>query len=65
MKVGKSYKLEAGTEIVLKTGAASLTMKMDGTIELKGVNVTVNGAKIEIAGMGLVDIKAPMVKINS
>ncbi|HPU50589.1 MAG TPA: hypothetical protein PK359_03435, partial [Burkholderiaceae bacterium] len=65
MKVGTSYKMEAGTEILLKTGAASLTMKMDGTIELKGVNVTVNGAKIEIAGMGLVDIKAPLVKINS
>jgi len=36
--------LKASQEIKLTVGAASLTMKMDGTIELKGKDVTVKGS---------------------
>jgi type VI secretion system secreted protein VgrG len=31
-------------EIKLEVGASTLLMKSDGTIELKGVNVTINGS---------------------
>lgn len=36
--------LESDTEIELKVGASSLVMKNDGTITLKGVNITVDGS---------------------
>ncbi len=64
-KIGTAYSLTAGTEIKLTTGAASITMKVDGTIEIKGVQIKINGVKIDVAGAALIDIKAPLVKINS
>ena len=42
-KVGTTYTLTAGDEIKLETGASSLTMKSDGTIILKGVDISVIG----------------------
>ncbi len=50
-QVAKKFYLEAGDEITLKTGDASLTMKKDGTIQLKGKNIT-------IIGSGKVGVKA-------
>jgi len=41
--VGNKYSLTAGDEIELKTGKSSLTMKSDGTIILKGVDISVIG----------------------
>src|SRR5262245_13458427 len=44
----KSYSLDAADQITLTTGAASLTMKKDGTIELKGKTIKLEGTqKIE------------------
>ena len=42
--VGKSINYDAGEEITLKTGKASLTMKSDGTIILKGADITFSGS---------------------
>ena len=42
-QVGKKYYLEAGDEITLKTGDASITMKKDGTIQIKGKDITIIG----------------------
>ena len=42
-QVGKAVSLVAGDSISIVTGAASLTMKSDGTINLSGVTLTVNG----------------------
>ncbi|HFD13834.1 MAG TPA: type VI secretion system tip protein VgrG, partial [Epsilonproteobacteria bacterium] len=49
--VGKVYTLSAGDEIKLETGASSLTMKSDGTIVLKGVDIS-------IIGDGEINVKA-------
>ncbi|HYN78856.1 MAG TPA: type VI secretion system tip protein TssI/VgrG, partial [Lamprocystis sp. (in: g-proteobacteria)] len=44
LQVGKKFYLEAADEITLKTGSASLTLKKDGTIQLKGKDITVTGS---------------------
>ncbi|WP_028865916.1 type VI secretion system tip protein TssI/VgrG [Psychromonas aquimarina] len=46
VKVGKKLNIEAGSEIVLKTGGASITMKSSGAIEIKGTSIKINGSKI-------------------
>lgn len=42
--VGKKYALIAGDEIVLKAGDASITLKKDGTIQIKGKDITISGS---------------------
>jgi type VI secretion system secreted protein VgrG len=49
--VGKNFVLDAGDSITLKTGSASITMKKDGTITIKGKNITIDGS-------GKVNVKA-------
>jgi type VI secretion system secreted protein VgrG len=67
MKVGKKLSIDADDEIEIKTGAASITMKKDGKIEIKGVDVTMQsgGGKVNIDAGGIITIKGPMVKINT
>jgi type VI secretion system secreted protein VgrG len=48
----------AGDEIVFQSGSASITIKKDGTIELKGVNISVEGQAVTT-------VKGGLVKINS
>ena len=43
-QVSKKFYLEAGDEIILKTGDSSITMKKDGTIQIKGKDITVIGS---------------------
>lgn len=43
--VGAKYSLTATDEIALKTGQSTLTMKKDGTIELKGMTITIEGSQ--------------------
>lgn len=42
--IGQKFKLDAGTEIELVTGASSIVMKSDGSITIKGVNITLDGS---------------------
>jgi type VI secretion system secreted protein VgrG len=51
LKVGKNLKIDAGESVTIKTGSASITMKKDGTITIKGKD-------IKIEGSGAIDIKA-------
>ena len=44
--MGKSLQVEAGSEIVFKTGGASITLKSSGAIEIKGTSININGSKI-------------------
>jgi type VI secretion system secreted protein VgrG len=44
LDVGKALAITAGESITLKTGSASITMKKDGTITIKGKNITVQGS---------------------
>ncbi|WP_445577856.1 Phage-base-V domain-containing protein [Pseudomonas sp. E141] len=51
LDVGKNFVLNAGDSISLTTGAASITMKKDGTIVISGKNITIDGS-------GAINIKA-------
>ncbi|GLQ31860.1 type VI secretion system Vgr family protein [Litoribrevibacter albus] len=63
LKIAKKLTIEAGQEISLKTGGASITMKSDGTITIKGNKVTVEGATTNVKGSQVV-IKGGTVAIN-
>ncbi|HMW21861.1 MAG TPA: type VI secretion system tip protein TssI/VgrG [Burkholderiaceae bacterium] len=65
LKVGKNLVIDAGDSVTLKTGSASLTMKKDGTIVLKGKNITLDGSgKITVKASGDVVIKGSKVLQN-
>ncbi|MBI2732823.1 MAG: type VI secretion system tip protein VgrG [Aquabacterium sp.] len=51
IKVGKNLIIEAADSISITTGSASITMKKDGTIIIKGKDVTVEGS-------GKINVKA-------
>ncbi len=64
-EVGKSLTLTAGDEIVLKTGSASIIMKKNGDITIKGKNIKLNGSgKIDVKASGAVAIKGSAVSTN-
>ncbi|GLX11958.1 hypothetical protein Pstr01_01970 [Pseudomonas straminea] len=44
LNVGKNFVLKAGDSITLQTGAASITMKKDGTIVIRGKNISIDGS---------------------
>lgn len=50
-EIGKSLTFEAGDEVVIRTGSASLTMKKDGTIEIVGTSIALK------TGGGAVEVK--------
>ncbi len=65
--IGQKFKLSAGTEIELVTGASSIVMKSDGTIEIKGVQIKINGdATMALKAGATMDVTsgAPM-KVHS
>ncbi|MEO8999860.1 MAG: type VI secretion system tip protein TssI/VgrG [Rhodanobacter sp.] len=57
--IGQKFKLSAGTEIELVTGASSIVMKSSGDIEIKGVNIKITGdATVAIKANATMDITA-------
>ncbi len=49
--VKKKYAIDAGDEFVIKCGSASLAMKKNGDVTIKGKNITINGSsKITLKG---------------
>ncbi len=63
--VGKNIGIVAGDSITLKTGSASIVMKKNGDITIKGKNVTVQGSgKINIKASSAVAIKGSKVTNN-
>jgi type VI secretion system secreted protein VgrG len=44
LKVGKTIMIDAGDQITIKTGQASITMKKDGTITIQGKDITIKGS---------------------
>ena len=44
LSVAKNLKIDAGDSITLTTGSASITMKKDGTITIKGKDITIEGS---------------------
>ena len=55
--MARKFNLEAGDEITLKCGSASLTMRKNGDIVIKG-------AKITITGSGDVVVKGSKIAAN-
>jgi type VI secretion system secreted protein VgrG len=65
LKVGKKLIIQAGDEITIKTGSASIVMKKDGTITIKGKDITVDGSgKVNVKAGGDVVIKGSKVTQN-
>lgn len=48
LKVGKKLLVDVGQEITIQTGAASITMKSDGTIAIKGTQIEIKGTTIAL-----------------
>ena len=44
LKVGKNLAIDAGDSITITTGSASISMKKDGTITIKGKDITIEGS---------------------
>jgi type VI secretion system secreted protein VgrG len=44
MSVGKNVVINAGDSLTLKVGPASLTMRKDGSIVIKGTDITIEGS---------------------
>lgn len=65
IKVGKKYVLDVTDEITLKCGDAQITMKKDGTITLKGKDISLTGSgKINAKADGNVTIKGAKINQN-
>lgn len=62
---GKKMVLSAADEITIVTGSASISMKKDGSIQIKGKNITIDGSgKINVKASSDVVIKGSKVGIN-
>ncbi|WP_232540155.1 type VI secretion system Vgr family protein [Azohydromonas aeria] len=65
LKVGKSLVIDAGDAVTITTGSASLSMKKDGTIVLKGKDITIEGSgKINVKASGDVIVKGSKILQN-
>ena len=65
LKVGKNLVIDAGDSITIKTGSASITMKKDGTVVIKGKDITLEGSgKINVKASSDVVIKGSKVGLN-
>jgi type VI secretion system secreted protein VgrG len=65
LSVGKKLIIEAGDEIEIKSGDASVTLKKDGTITIKGKDITLDGSgKINLKASSDVVIKGSKVTQN-
>jgi type VI secretion system secreted protein VgrG len=65
LSVGKSLVIDAGDAVTIKTGSASISMKKDGTITIKGKDITLDGSgKINIKAGGDIVMKGSKITQN-
>jgi type VI secretion system secreted protein VgrG len=65
LKVGKNLVIDAGDSVTIKTGSASITMKKDGTIVIKGKDITVDGSgKINATASNNITMKGQKILQN-
>jgi len=65
LQVGKNLVFDAGDSITIKTGDASISMKKDGSVTIKGKDITINGSgKINVKASGDVVLKGSKVLGN-
>ena len=65
LKVGKNLVIEAADSVSIKTGSASITMKKDGTITIKGKDITIDGSgKISLKASSDIVMKGSKILQN-
>lgn len=65
LSVGKQLLIDVGDQITIQSGEASITMKKDGTIVIKGKDITLDGSgKINVKASGDVILKGSKVTQN-
>ena len=65
LAVKKKLLIDAGDQIVIQTGSASITMKKDGTITIKGKDIKLDGSgAITVKASGNVTIKGSKIAQN-
>jgi type VI secretion system secreted protein VgrG len=65
LKVGKNLVIEAADSVTIKTGSASITMKKNGTVLVKGKDITLDGTgKIKVKAGGDVVVKGGKISMN-
>jgi type VI secretion system secreted protein VgrG len=65
LDVGKTLKITAADAITITTGSASISMKKDGTITIKGKDITIDGSgKINVKASGDITMKGSKIKQN-
>jgi len=64
LNVDKNLYFTAGESISITTGDASIVMKKDGTIEIKGKNITIDGSKISVKASGDIVMKGSKILQN-
>jgi len=65
IKAGKAMLLEAADSITLKCGSASIAMKKDGTINIEGKDISLDGSgKINVKATGEITAKGSKINLN-
>ncbi|HUL63363.1 MAG TPA: type VI secretion system tip protein TssI/VgrG [Burkholderiaceae bacterium] len=65
LTVGKNLVIDAADSVTIKTGSASITMKKDGTIVIKGKDITVEGSgKINVKASSDIVMKGSKILQN-
>ena len=65
LKVTNNYTVDSGDSVVIKTGDASITMKKDGTILIKGKDIAIQGSgKISVKADSDVVVKGSKIGLN-
>ena len=63
--MGKNLVIDAGDSVTIKTGSASISMKKDGTITIKGKDITIEGSgKINVKAGANVVMKGSKILQN-
>jgi len=65
LSVGKNLKITAADSITITTGDASITMKKDGTITIKGKDIKIDGSgKISATASSDMVLKGSKIGMN-
>ncbi|NLD92608.1 MAG: type VI secretion system tip protein VgrG [Fibrobacter sp.] len=65
LQIGKEWLVDVGDKIVFRCGDASITMKKDGSIDIKGKDIKINGSgKINVKASSDVAIKGSKITQN-
>ena len=64
-KIGKNLVIDAGESVTIRTGSASISMKSDGTIAIKGADITIEGSgKVTVKASGNLVMKGSKILQN-